>query len=199
MVRNVHERVIPAPAADLAPLVDGLASADDRLWPADRWPRIRFDRGLAVGARGGHGPVRYEVAEYVPGERAVFRFTKDFDGTHRFEVWGAGGATLFRHVLEGRPRGWMRIGWPLALRPLHDACVEDVLDRAEAAACGVPYRLRPLSRRVRYLRRLGAALIRRGGGRARSPSPRARARGGSREPRRRSGRRRQEAPGTRRA
>ena len=156
MVRNMHERVIPAPAAAVGRLLDGLASDDDRLWPADRWPPIRFDRGLVVGARGGHGPIRYEVADRVPGERVVFRFTKLLQGTHRFEVWGSSGGTLLRHVVEGRPRGSMRIVWPLALRHLHDACVEDALDRAEAAARGEAYRPRPLSRRVRVLRRLAA-------------------------------------------
>ena len=37
-------------------LLDGLSAADDRLWPKDRWPAMRFDRPLKVGARGGHGP-----------------------------------------------------------------------------------------------------------------------------------------------
>ena len=145
-MRNVHERHIPAPAAEVGRLLDGLASDDDALWPGDRWPRMRFDRGLEVGARGGHGPVRYEVAEHVPGERVVFRFTKDFDGTHRFEAWSSSSGTLLRHVLEGRNRGWMILGWPLAFRHLHDACVEDVLDCADRRPAG------SLSRRVRRLR-----------------------------------------------
>jgi hypothetical protein len=143
-------------AGDVGALIEGLAGEDDRLWPSDRWPRIRFDRGLIVGARGGHGPVRYEVAERVPGERLVFRFTGPFHGTHRFEVWGSSRGTLLRHVLEARPRGWMRVVWPLGLRHLHDACVEDILDRAEAAARGEPYRPRPFPRRVRFLRRVAA-------------------------------------------
>jgi antitoxin (DNA-binding transcriptional repressor) of toxin-antitoxin stability system len=51
-VRNVHERVFPAPPAQVGALIDTLASADDRLWPGDRWPPMRFDRALSVGARG---------------------------------------------------------------------------------------------------------------------------------------------------
>ena len=158
-MRNVHERLIPAPASEVGRLIDGLASDDDRLWPAERWPRMRFDRGLEVGARGGHGPIPYEVAEHVPGERAVFRFPpKLVVGTHRFEAWSSSRGTLLRHVLEGRTRGWMLLGWPLVIRHLHDACVEDALDRAEAVARGQAYSPRPLPRRVRMLRRLVAAV-----------------------------------------
>ena len=151
---NVHERLLP-PAPDAGELIDGLAGPDDRLWPAHRWPPMRFDRGLVAGARGGHGPIRYEVAEHVPGERAVFRFTGGrLDGTHRFELWRSGDGQLLRHVLEGRARGSMRLAWPLAFRWLHDACVEDALDRAEAAIRGAAYEPRPLGAWVRLLRRL---------------------------------------------
>ena len=37
-IRNVHLRVYPVPPERLAPLIDGLAGPDDRLWPHDRWP-----------------------------------------------------------------------------------------------------------------------------------------------------------------
>lgn len=61
-VYNVHERLLPVEQAEVASLVDGLASDNDGLWPHGLWPAIRFDRPLGVGAVGGHG-------------RSVTRFT----------------------------------------------------------------------------------------------------------------------------
>lgn len=154
MRTNVHERRL---AGDPGPLIDSLASAGDRLWPGDRWPAMRLDRALGPGARGGHGPIRYFVESYEPGRRVVFRFSPDFpvDGTHRFEVVDG---RVLRHVAEGRTRGWMILGWPLAIRWLHDALLEDALDQAEADLAGRPLVRRPLGRGVRLLR---AALARR--------------------------------------
>ena len=145
---NVHER---RSSGDPGALIDGLASPADRLWPHDRWPRMRFDRGLVAGARGGHGPIRYEVAEHLPGRLARFRFTapRGLEGEHRFERDGS----MLRHVLEGRATGKMLVAWPLVFRPLHDALIEDALDRAEAAVGGQPVAQRRWSPWVRLLRR----------------------------------------------
>jgi hypothetical protein len=44
---------------------------------------------------------------------------------------------LLRHEMAMRPTGWLRAGWPLAVRWLHDALLEELLDRAEDAA-GTP-------------------------------------------------------------
>jgi len=153
---NAHERSLSADLETVWTLVTSLSADDDELWPRGRWPRMRLDRPLEVGARGGHGPVRYQVAEIRPKQTVAFRFTPDFGlvGTHRFEIVEQGRRTVLRHVIEGRPRRFMHLVWPLALRPLHDALVEDGLDRAEAAVTGQPWRPRPLSFRVQLLRRL---------------------------------------------
>ncbi len=110
-------------------MIDRLAGPEDHLWPRDRWPAVKLDTPLSVGARGGHGPIRYEVVRYEPGRAVAFRFVHPTGlvGEHRFEY---DGATL-RHVLEGGTTGSMRVGWPLAFRWLHDALAEDALDRAE--------------------------------------------------------------------
>ena len=73
MIRNVRERQLGAPAGVVGPLIDSLTGPDDRLWPHELWPRMRFDRPLGVGARGGHGPIRYRVEECVPGSRILYR------------------------------------------------------------------------------------------------------------------------------
>jgi hypothetical protein len=131
-IRNVHEREFRLPPVAVGALIDSLASREDRLWPAGKWPPMRFDRPLAVGAVGGHGPVRYSVEEYRPSHSILFRFSapRGFNGTHRFEVEDRQGHTVLRHVIEMRATGPARLSWPLFFRPLHDACLEDCLDRA---------------------------------------------------------------------
>jgi hypothetical protein len=131
-------------------LLDSLAGPDDRLWPHERWPPMRLDGGLAAGAHGGHGPVRYSVEAYEPGRLARFRFSapRGLEGEHRLEVDG----DLLRHVVEARTSGPMRFGWPLFFRPLHDALVEDALDKAQGLSP------RPFGVRVRALRAIGKRL-----------------------------------------
>lgn len=155
MIENVHERRLAASPQVVGELLDSLASKDDRLWPHRRWPPMRLDNGLAVGSRGGHGPVRYKVARYEPRRLVAFAFTPDFgiDGEHRCEVIEApDGTTLLRHTLEGRPTGFMRLGWPLAIRWLHDALIEDAFDRAEAQVKNERWTPSSLPSHVRLLR-----------------------------------------------
>ncbi|WP_338776227.1 hypothetical protein [Streptomyces sp. DG1A-41] len=81
---------------------------------------MRFDRPLAVGASGGHGPVRYAVAHYVPGEWVRFRFTgpREFRGFHEFSLQHPGAErTVLRNTLALRPRGVRWLGWLLFFRP----------------------------------------------------------------------------------
>jgi hypothetical protein len=155
---NVHERELDASAAEVGALVDSLSSRDDRLWPNRRWPAMRLDHGLELGSDGGHGPVRYAVARHEPGRLVAFAFTPAFpiDGEHRCEVLPGASAdtTLLRHVLEGRPHGWLRLGWPLCFRWLHDALIEDAFDRAEAELANRSWQPRRLPLHVRALRRL---------------------------------------------
>ena len=125
---------------------------------------MRFDRPLAVGADGGHGPVRYHVTGYQPGRRIEFTFhpRTGLIGTHTFEVLPQGpGACLMRHRLTAEPRGAMRLLWPAVVRTCHDTVLEHLLDNAERAVTG------GVARPVRYpLRaRLAAAAE---GGRVRS-------------------------------
>jgi hypothetical protein len=154
-IRNVHERVVNADVDAVGELVDSLSSPDDRLWPNRRWPAMRLDHGLEVGSDGGHGPVRYAVARYEPGRLAAFAFTPKFpiEGEHRVEVLPApGDKTLLLHTIEGHPKRWLRLGWPLCFRWLHDALIEDAFDRAEAELAGVVWQPRQLPVHVRALR-----------------------------------------------
>lgn len=132
-VRNTHERMLPVSPEIAGAMLDSLASEQDRLWPRDRWPAMRFDRPLCVGAVGGHGPIRYFVQTYHPGERVCFRFTKPrgFIGTHGFEIEPiAPDSVRLRHTLTMEATGPALLSWPLIFRPLHDALIEDSFDRA---------------------------------------------------------------------
>lgn len=139
VVRNVHIRRLPGTTEEAGALLDTLASENDRLWPIASWPAIRFDRPMSVGARGGHGMIRYDVAGYAPGKWVCFRFTapKGCEGFHEFAVHSVKpGEVELHHLIVATVRGSMRFAWPLVIRWLHDACVEDILDRAEHEITG---------------------------------------------------------------
>ena len=132
-VNNVHSRVFAADSLErMGALIDGLAGNDDRLWPHENWPAMRFDRPLTAGATGGHGPIRYDVVDYQPARRVRFAFTRPA-GLHGYHEWAirpvAGGYQL-RHSLVAKTTGWPVLSWPLIFRPLHDALIEDALDKA---------------------------------------------------------------------
>lgn len=162
-VRNLHQRHIATTPEQVGALIDGLASPDDAFWPA-AWPPLRLDRPLGVDAAGGHGPVRYTVTAYTPGRRVRFRFTapRGFDGFHEFTVEPADGGTVLRHLLVIRAHGPALLTWPLVFGPLHDALLEDGLDRAERTLTGT---VRTPARWSPYVRLLRAAVARAGLGR----------------------------------
>ena len=154
VILNVHERVLPASGDAVGRMIDTLGSACDGIWPTGRWPALTLDRPLQVGAAGGHGPIRYRVESYEPGRRVRFRFLspEGFVGTHGFDVEDAGeGASKLRHVIEMQTVGMAVVKWSLIIRPLHDALLEDALDKVEGAFrdVGPP---RAWSRRVVFLR-----------------------------------------------
>ncbi|MEK6974731.1 MAG: SRPBCC family protein [Candidatus Thermoplasmatota archaeon] len=153
-VRNVHRRVLSVPPEEAEALLRSLASHEDRLWPGDRWWPQRFEGGLAPGAKGGHGPVKYKVESVAP-RSVVYRFPSKgwFRGTHRFDVVPHPKGSELVHTLEGTLHGKGLLLWPGMVRPLHDALLEDVLDRAEAASGTPPARQAQHTPYVRFLRR----------------------------------------------
>lgn len=150
-VYNVHERLLPDAAGSL---IDDL----DQIWP-EVWPRMWLDRPMAVGASGGHGLIRYTVDSYVPGEWVRFRVTapRGFVGFHEFTSHDAPGGTVLRHTIAMSLHGSARLIWPLAIRWLHDAMIEDILDRAEHALTGSVAHPSQWSPYVRLLRGLAGS------------------------------------------
>lgn len=157
MVTNVHERLIPAPASQVGQSLDRIGGADDTWWPAPAWPAMVLEAPLGVWVRGSHGPIRYQVTEYVPGRSVVFTFDErvGLRGTHRFDVIPRDSQSCYvRHVVEGRTTGSMRLVWPAAMRWLHDAVVEDLMDRVATDAGHPPAQRAQWSWWVRQIRRV---------------------------------------------
>jgi hypothetical protein len=165
-VYNVHKRLLAASESRVGSLIDTLASGDrDLLWPGRDWSPMEFDRPLGVGAAGGHGPVRYTVSGYAPGRWIRFEFTgpRGFHGFHELAVLPVDREhTLLHHTLTMTTSGLSRVTWPLAWRPMHDACLEDGLDRAELACTGTVARPARWSPYVRLLHSLASLLGPRG-------------------------------------
>jgi hypothetical protein len=155
-VLNRHSRRFEFRAEEVGACLDSLASKDDLLWPWEHWPPMVLDRVLGRRARGGHGPIRYFVEDFDPGQRVVFRFLAPdgFNGTHAFEVEGSDACCELRHTIDMRVSGLALVTWPLVFRPLHDALLEDSLDKVEAYLGGKEWHRRTWSPWVRFLRSL---------------------------------------------
>lgn len=131
-VINLHRRIIDQPKALISRLFETLASENDQMLATDKWPAMYLDQGLTVGSKGGHGTIRYTVEQYIPGELIRFRFTRPqgFDGVHEFRISElASRQTELRHEINMQLNGWALLTWPLAIRWLHDAYIEDAFDR----------------------------------------------------------------------
>ncbi len=155
MVRNVHERRIPVPVDVLGALLERVGGPDDELWPSPQWVPMVLDGPVAVGATGGHGVIRYRVTGWQPGRRIDFAFHPGLGirGGHAFVVEPDGDdAAVLRHVIEARLGGPMVLAWPVVVRWLHDALLEDLLDCAEQAVGTGPARPSRWSPWVRLLR-----------------------------------------------
>ena len=112
--------------------METLATDHDKVWPKDKWPKMRLDKGLEKGSKGGHGPIKYYIKDHVRGEKLVFQFTRPngFFGVHRFDIQEVEQSqTLLTHTIDIKVnlKGW--ILWYAGIKWLHDALIEDGLDR----------------------------------------------------------------------
>ena len=160
-IYNVHERTFKASEDQLGDILDSLSGPDDKMWPGDRWPPMRLDKPLSVGASGGHGPVRYSVTEYVPGRKVSFEFAQKglesgLLGGHSFDVRSSDNGATLRHILwaDSGLIPWLK--WAILIRPLHDALLEDALDKVERGLTGTVEKPAKWSAWVRVLRSIVA-------------------------------------------
>ena len=133
-VLNIHERTIPQPKEAIIPLFHTLSSKEDLLWPKEKWPAMKLDKGLEAGSKGGHGPIRYFIKAYQPMSFVEFEFTrpKGFIGTHKLEVIPLDNQkSMIKHTIDMKVRGKSILQWHLEIRSLHDALIEDAFDKLE--------------------------------------------------------------------
>ncbi len=134
-VTNIHKRIIHQPKDEVAHVFNTLASDDDRFWPTEKWPPMIFKQGKVEGAVGGHGPIRYSIQRYEPGNYIEFKFIKPdgFLGVHTFLLSELEpGKTEIQHKIEMKLAGKGVLTWYLAVKWLHDALLEDCLDKIES-------------------------------------------------------------------
>lgn len=154
--RNEHQRVVPQSMTQAWQLLATVGSADDRVWPAGRWPAMVLDDGLRPGSRGGHGPIRYRVATVDPGRAVRFDLEPGLTGWHEFRIDPVGETRVrWTHTLVITDPNPLVVA---AIEPLHDALIEDLLDQVNALADQVPLVRRRLRRGVR-VRRAGIAAL----------------------------------------
>jgi hypothetical protein len=159
-VQSRHARSLDASVEEVGRLVAALGGERDVLWPNEQWPgtQLRFDRPLAVGARGGHGVIRYSVEEYEPGRCVRFRFEpgQGLDGFHRFDIVPLpDGRTRLAHTLDARLEGATRLARPLLL-PMHDTLIRQLLDNARRATGGRVAKPTPMAWWMRALNAIEA-------------------------------------------
>jgi len=135
VMRNVVRRVILADVDTVGAELDRI----ERHWPAPPWPALHLERGLTAGSPGRHGSIRYHVESYQPGRRTRWVFTPEVGLTGYNEIGvseGGPGRTVITDELAGRLHGRMVLVWPLGLRWLHEALINDLFDNIERAATG---------------------------------------------------------------
>lgn len=133
-VTNIHSRIVNQPIKELMPLFESLGSSDDNIWPHEKWPAMKLDKGLQPNSKGGHGPIRYTVEEYRAGEFVRFKFSRPhgFNGSHWLEIADTSPAqTTITHTIKMCTSGFGTVAWILGIRWLHDALIEDAFDKIE--------------------------------------------------------------------
>jgi hypothetical protein len=133
-VINIHKRILNQPKEKVSELLETLSTDNDRIWPFENWPAMKFKGGLKEGAKGGHGPIRYSIEKYKPNNLIQFKFSRPtgFHGIHKFEILDLGnGKTELKHTIEMDAVGKDLLTWIIAICSLHNALLEDALDKVE--------------------------------------------------------------------
>ncbi len=132
-VSNIHKRLINQPKSVIVRVFNTLATDNDMMLATDKWPPMKLNKGLQVGSKGGHGPIRYFVTEFNPEKSIAFQFDmKGFNGSHRFDITPVDtNRTELSHIVDLTTTGSASYYWAFAIRWLHDAYIEDAFDKVE--------------------------------------------------------------------
>lgn len=133
-VINIHKRTIHQPKEEISKIFNSLSSNNDQLWPKEKWPPMIFRKGLTEGAIGGHRPIKYSINKYIPGIFIEFKFMKPdgFIGIHKFEITEIEkDKTELKHTIDMVVSGKGILTWYIAIKWLHNALLEDCMDKAE--------------------------------------------------------------------
>jgi hypothetical protein len=133
-VVNILKRVLNSSKEEVSQLLGTLSSKEDKIWPYEKWPVIKFKEGLVENVKGGHGPIRYSINKYIPNEQIEFKFNapKGFDGVHRFNIVKLkSNKTEFRLTIEMKTTGIGIFTWAFVIFWLHNALFEDLMDKVE--------------------------------------------------------------------
>jgi hypothetical protein len=116
---NIHTRTIHQPKNKVVELLETISTENDQIWPTENWPKMKFKDGIGVGAKGGHGPIRYMVEVYNPEEIILFRFSspKGFNGIHKLELKEiTSDTTQIQHTIDICTVGIGTWNWLFAIR-----------------------------------------------------------------------------------
>lgn len=133
-ILNIHRRKIRCQYNELKNLLSTIATHEDKVWPNEQWPRMKFKDGVKEGNAGGHGPIRYFISKLQVGEFYKFQFTRpaSFDGSHILEIQQIDKELCeIKHTIDMKVsiKGWLI--WILGIRWLHEALIEDAFDKVE--------------------------------------------------------------------
>lgn len=130
---NIHKRVLSQPKHEVAKLFRTLGTENDLMLATDKWSPLKLDKGLQVGSKGGHGPMKYFVTDFQEDNSITFQFDlTGFNGFHKFHLTELEtNRTELSHIIDMTTTGAASIKWALAIRWLHDAYIEDAFDKVE--------------------------------------------------------------------
>jgi len=134
-VINVHTRLLPVSRSSVWEKIEKLSSRQDPVWPFERWPRMILHPGLIVGAKGGHGPIRYQVEEINLNHGIKFRFLSPsgFHGFHTLKIEGDEISLKVIHEINMETSFTSSFIWLFVIKHLHDALIEDAFTKLEGA------------------------------------------------------------------
>lgn len=132
-ILNIHKREINQPKDEVAKLFRTLATETDLMLATEKWSPMKLDKGLQVGSKGGHGPMKYFVTDFQQDNSITFQFDlTGFNGFHKFHLTELEtNKTELSHIIDMTTTGTATLKWAMAIRWLHDAYIEDALDKVE--------------------------------------------------------------------